>query len=87
MAYQQGRVFVAACLDLSLAAQADTLNEAMEKLNIQIKDLVEEARAKPEYAHQFLNRRAPLSMWLKYGLIAVRIYFNKQQEARLFPAI
>lgn len=84
MAYQQSGVFVAACLDLSLAAQADTLKEAMEKLDIQIKDLIEEACREPQYAGQILNRKAPASMWLKYWLIAFRIYFNKQQEATLF---
>ena len=38
MAYQQNGVFVAACLDLSLAAQADTMPEAMSKLDAQVRD-------------------------------------------------
>ncbi|MCM5471346.1 DUF1902 domain-containing protein, partial [Escherichia coli] len=52
MAYQQNGVYVAACLDLSLAAQADTMKEAVNKLDEQIKDFFTEALSEPEYAKQ-----------------------------------
>ena len=64
MAYQQNGVYVAACLDLSLAAQADTMQDAVKKLDEQIKDFFTEALSEPEYAKQLLSRKAPLSMWL-----------------------
>lgn len=48
MAYQQNGVYVAACLDLSLAAQADTMKEAVNKLDEQIKDFFTEALSEPE---------------------------------------
>lgn len=84
MAYQQNGVFVAACLDLSLAAQADTMREAMDKLDAQIKDYIAEACAEPQYAKQLLSRKAPLSMWLKYWVIAFQVFARKRDQAKLF---
>ncbi|MDC4238427.1 hypothetical protein [Pasteurella multocida] len=66
MAYEKGNLYIAVCLDLSLAAQADTMNEAIEKLDSQIRDFVEEVNSDPQYASQLLNRPAPLSLWVKY---------------------
>ncbi|WP_424407832.1 hypothetical protein [Pasteurella sp. PK-2025] len=66
MAYKKGNLYIAVCLDLSLAAQADTMNEAIEKLDSQIRDFVEEVSSDPQYASQLLNRPAPLSLWVKY---------------------
>lgn len=84
MAYQQNGVFVAACLDLSLAAQADTMREAMDKLDAQIKDYIAEAFAEPQYAKQLLNRKAPISMWFKYWVIAFQVFVRKRDQAKLF---
>lgn len=84
MAYQQNGVFVAACLDLSLAAQADTMQEAMDKLESQVNDYLDEALSEPEFAAQMLRRKAPVSMWFKYWLIAFRMFFRKQGQAKLF---
>lgn len=85
MAYRQDGVFVAVCLDWSLAAQADTFEEAKAKLEEQMHSLVDEARAEPEYAKQLLfKRRAPLSLWLKYWYIAAIMFFRKQDQASLF---
>ncbi|QIW16115.1 DUF1902 domain-containing protein [Pasteurellaceae bacterium RH1A] len=66
MAYQNGDLAIAVCLDLSLAAQANTQREAMDKLDAQIQDFIAEANAEPQYALQLLNRPAPLSLWIKY---------------------
>lgn len=86
MAYKQDGVFVAICLDLSLAAQADTLHEAKDKLEEQIHSFVEEAIAEPQYAKALLlERKAPLSLWLKYWYIAGLMFFSRKQErASLF---
>ena len=85
MAYQQNGVFVAACLDLSLAAQADTMPESMSKQDAQVRDYLEEAFSEPAYTKQLLNRKAPLSMWIKYWIIAFRIFFGKKQgPSKLF---
>ncbi len=86
MAYHQGGVFVAACLDLSLAAQADSMEEAMHKLELQINDYLEEAVSDPKYAQDMIfNRKAPVSMWLKYWFIAFRMFFSRKQgRASLF---
>lgn len=84
MAYQQNGVFVAACLDLSLAAQADTMQEAMAKLEAQVNDYIAEAFSEPLYTQQLLKRKAPASMWMKYWLIAFRMFFRKQGQAKLF---
>ncbi|WP_275348344.1 hypothetical protein, partial [Xenorhabdus bovienii] len=84
MAYQQGDMYIAACLDLSLAAQANSIDEAISKLEAQVSDYLEEATSEPEYAKQLINRKAPLSMWLKYWLIAFKLkvrrafYLNKE---------
>ncbi|WP_118988068.1 type II toxin-antitoxin system HicB family antitoxin [Photorhabdus sp. CRCIA-P01] len=80
MAYRQGEVYVAACLDLSLAAQGDNIEEAINKLEAQIEDYLEEVRAEPQYAKQMLSRKAPLSMWVKYWRIAFRIFMNREDR-------
>lgn len=86
MAYQEGDVYVATCLDLSLAAQADTMKDAMKKLEEQISSYIQEAISEPQYAHDLLNnRKAPLSLWMKYWYIAFRIFFSKKPgRASLF---
>lgn len=76
MAYQESGVFVAACLDQSLAAQGDTMQDAMAKLEEQIKDYLAEAYAEPAFTEQLLKRKAPASMWLKYIKIALGNFFN-----------
>lgn len=82
MAYFQDGLFIAACLDLSLAAQGDSLQEAKEKLESQIKDYLDEIVAEPEYARQLFRRRAPLSMWLKYWSIPVANLWRRIFKAR-----
>ncbi|WP_052123108.1 hypothetical protein [Gallibacterium anatis] len=66
MAYKKGDLYIAVCLDLSLAAQGDSMEEVVSKLEAQIKDLIDEANSEPQYAAQLLNRPAPLSLWIKY---------------------
>ncbi|MGJ0635814.1 DUF1902 domain-containing protein [Xenorhabdus bovienii] len=91
MAYQQGDVYIAACLDLSLAAQANSIDKAISKLEGQVSDYLEEVTSEPEYAKQLINRKAPLSMWLKYWYIACMLKVKRASSrnketisARLF---
>ncbi|HGJ5874824.1 DUF1902 domain-containing protein [Arsenophonus apicola] len=77
MIYPQGNVYVAACLDLSLAAQADSLDEARKKLEEQIDSYLLEAHSELEYTEELLKRKAPLSMWLRYISIYMKCIFNR----------
>ena len=71
MAYKSGEVYIAVCLDLSLAAQADSMKEAIEKLDKQVKDYLREAYADKKYTRQMLDRSAPFALWLKYYLFRI----------------
>lgn len=62
--------FVAVCVDLCLAAQADTAKEARAKLEEQIRDYVEEALTVDRaFAAELLTRKAPISQRIEYWLI------------------
>lgn len=62
--------WVAVCIDLCLAVQADTRREAKEKLEAQIVSYVEEAlTVDRDFADALLNRKAPLHQRLEYWLI------------------
>ncbi|ALV91567.1 MULTISPECIES: hypothetical protein [Pantoea] len=76
MAYNQDGVFVAVCLDLSLAAQADTLKGAQKALEEQLFDYIHEAVSEPEHANQLLNRKAPWQLWVRYYSIHLRMMFT-----------
>ena len=68
MAQQRDNQWQAFCLDFDLAAQADTLDEAKRKLELQVEEYVYDALAGEDrqYADQLLTRRAPLSLWAQY---------------------
>lgn len=84
MAYQSDGLYIAACLDLSLAAQADSLHDAVEKLNAQIGALLEEVEREPQYAAQLLNRPAPLSLWFKYYWLKFLAAKNGNKRGTVF---
>ena len=74
-AEQEGDCWVAVCLNFNLAAQGDSFEEVKTKLEAMIAEYVYDALVgvdKP-YASQLLTRSAPLSSWLKYQLIRLRI--------------
>lgn len=59
-AYKTGDLWVAVCIDLSLAAQADSLGEVRAKLAGQINDYVRSALNEDrEHADYLLNRKSP----------------------------
>ena len=68
MAERDGDQWVAQCLDLCLAAQADTYEEAKSKLDLMIREYVEDALVGEDrqYAQELMLRSAPLSQWVKY---------------------
>lgn len=68
---KQGNLFVAVCIDLSLAAQADSMDEARRKLDLQIVDYLNDVLNGPEREHikDLLPRKAPLSQQLRYQVI------------------
>lgn len=66
-AKKEGSDWVAVCIDLSLAAQAESPQLAKEKLESMITTYVNEAlNEHKEYAVQLLSRKAPLSQRLFY---------------------
>ena len=67
-AENKGDHWEAFCLDLTLATQADTLEEARDSLHEMIEDYVYDAVAGQdrEFAGQLLLRRAPLRYWTKW---------------------
>lgn len=72
-----GDQWVAVCIDLSLAAQARSMEQAKRKLMEQIKIYVTEAvTVDSEHAEYLLNRKAPLSQRLEYHYIALKEKFH-----------
>ena len=73
-AKKQDGLWVAVCIDLSLAAQSADPLDAINKLNAQITDYVREAFSEPEYTEQLLTqRKAPLSLVFKYYACAAKV--------------
>ena len=66
-------LWVAVCINFNLAAQAETFEEAKDRLFAQIEDHIEEALSAPEpIRHQLLyERKAPLIDRLRYRLFGV----------------
>lgn len=79
--------WVAVCIDLCLAAQASSFQEAKKLLSEQITDYVEEAlTVDQEFAAELLSRKAPLSQRFEYFLILAshKIHVAKDGLARVF---
>lgn len=89
-AEKQGELWVAVCIDLSLAVQADSLIEASTKLDAQIRDYVTEALSEPQYAAQLLkSRKAPIQQVLRYHWIraAIKLHVIKESIAKSFDRL
>jgi len=81
-AEQEGDCWVAVCLNFNLAAQGDSFDEVKTKLEAMIADYVHDALVgedKP-YAAQLLSRSAPVSSWIKYLWIRLRIALCHTKE-------
>ena len=90
-AKKEGSDWVAVCIDLSLAAQAESLQVAKEKLESMITTYVDEAlNEHKEFAHQLLSRKAPFSQQLTYHKMLVFYFVTKtlhqteSNESRVF---
>ena len=68
---EDGDLWVAVCLDLTLAAQGETFEEARKKLHEQITDYLFDALEgeDQDYAPAFLTRKAPAREWARYYAI------------------
>lgn len=66
-----GDVWMAVCLDFSLAAQGDSFAEARRKLDAQVHEYVYDVLVGQDRAHAaaLLTRRAPAAYWLRYWRI------------------
>lgn len=75
------------CLDFSLAAQGDTLQEARAKLDEQIHEYVHDVLAGEDRpnATLLLARRAPLRFYFRYCYIVLAVGWNhvfRRRESR-----
>lgn len=63
------------CLEFNLAVQAESLNEAKQKLRSMVKTYITDALSEDgpnrAFASTFLRRRAPTIFWLKYYVFSV----------------
>lgn len=73
-AEQSGNQWQAFSLEFGLAAQAESLAAVKVKLEGQIEDYLRDALCGQdrEYAPQLLSRRAPIFVYAKYYLFAIR---------------
>lgn len=69
---KQGNLWIAACIDLCLAAQDYEPGAAIDRLHLQIVDHVNFAFQNEELTHQMLSRKAPLSFIFKYHKIRLK---------------
>ena len=68
MAWQDGALWVAACIDFTLAAQGGSLDEAKARLHRQILSYVQEAMTvDAAHAAELLARKAPLRDQMRYS--------------------
>jgi len=76
------------CLDLTLAAQGDSFEQARGKLRAMIVEYVTDAIVGEdrEFADQLLSRKAPLGEWAKYYGMAMltRLHAARSNLWRLF---
>lgn len=72
-AERDGSQWVAVCVDLSLVSQADSFEEAKQKLDAQIRELIFDALAGEdrENAALLLTRKAPLRYRWRYAVAAM----------------
>ena len=80
---REGSVWTATCLDLTLAAQGNNPEEALQRLMGIVEEYVKQAMGEYQaYKDQLLNRRAPFSEYLKYhclkSLVTVLGWFQRK---------
>lgn len=81
MIYEEGGVFIAACIDIALAAQDSSAKEVRNKLDAQIKDYVSEALSEKQYTLDLIkNRKAPFSWFVRYYYIKFTSFFRSKNK-------
>lgn len=71
------------CIDLSLAAQGATFNEARERLDAQMREYVHEAlTVDREHAAELLSRKAPLYQRLTWHALNLLSKVKLRQPGR-----
>lgn len=66
-AVKENDQWIACCLDFTLAAQADSFEEALANLKIMINEYIKDiAGPLSDHRQMLLNRKAPASEWIKY---------------------
>lgn len=72
------------CIDLSLGAQGESLDEVTSKLDSQIREYLEDALVGQdrEHARYLIQRKAPLSLRLRYHYVAIRMHLNALSKRR-----
>jgi hypothetical protein len=86
-AIERGEKWSAFCVDLSLAAQGDSFDQARHKLEVQIAEYVTDAMTiDKEHAEYLLTRKAPMSQRLMWHWLRACSVFHalKRMGARLF---
>lgn len=82
-------VWVAHCVDLSLAAQGDSLGEVRRKIHDQVVDFCEYVNSldDSEFREQLLNRRAPWSTraWYWIAFVAHHLGIRVKPSASVPP--
>jgi hypothetical protein len=78
MVRREGDVFVAVCVDLTLAAQGATLHQARERLHAQIASYIGEAlTVDRKHAPALLSRKGPLLHRLAYRFCQLRAMLRR----------
>ncbi|MDA8272378.1 MAG: hypothetical protein M0Z72_01380 [Deltaproteobacteria bacterium] len=76
---KEGNLYMGFCVDLTLAVQGESYDEAVNKLNAVIADYINEAlTVDSKYKEQLLNRKAGLAEYIKYYYIAFLSRFKKE---------
>lgn len=71
----------AVCLELCLATQGDSFDEAKRKLESMIESYIDDVLTEDrEFARQLLKRRAPFGDWLTYYVLAVLSHFRAPRD-------
>lgn len=85
MARREGDLYVAVCIDLTLAAQGKTFEEARDKLHGQIRDYVKQAlTVDRKHAEVLLTRKGPLADRLWFRLCELKAIIQPEFGKRLY---
>ncbi|MBE0494572.1 MAG: DUF1902 domain-containing protein [Thiomicrospira sp.] len=80
--YQEDRIFYAYCLDLNLAVQASSLEEARAKILDMAADYLHDALEGQDKAYQaqLLARKAPWPIFLKYYSLLIKHWVKSASQ-------